>query len=304
MEWGSASAGGGRGDDEEEEVVEIDSLAGGPGFSVAMKGVLSACGIVVSDALEPDFPVIYVNRGFEVATGYRAAEVLGRNCRFLQCRGPFAQSRHPLVDAAVVTEIRRCLEEGLKFNGDVLNFRKDGSPFIARLQLTPMYGYGDGIITHYMGMQFFSDSDVDLGPLPLLLPSPSPGSVTVELARSTWIAPGSSSTDEPPASLPEAAGDDAGPTVGEAANVEAAATATVTGGNSCGRFDRRAIALLTDTSPRSDRRVEEEELFGCERECHADKSLATQLRQARAEKRRPRGQERSATASNKRLLGD
>lgn len=146
----------------------------------------------------------------------------------------------------------------------MLNFRKDGSPFMARLQLTPMYGYGDGIITHYMGMQFFSDSDVDLGPLP----SPSPGSVTVELARSTWIAPGNSSTDEPPACLPEAAGDDAGLTVGEAANVEA--TATATGGNSCGRFYRRAIALLTNTSPRGDRRVEEEELFGCERECHAD----------------------------------
>jgi clock-associated PAS protein ZTL len=35
--------------------------------------------MVVSDALEPDFPIIYVNRGFEDATGYRAEEVLGRN---------------------------------------------------------------------------------------------------------------------------------------------------------------------------------------------------------------------------------
>lgn len=130
----------------------------------------------------------------------------------------------------------------------MLNFRKDGSRFVARLQLTPMYG-GDGIITHFMGMQFFSDSDVDLGPSPLPLPSPA-GSVTVE--RSTWIAPGNSSTDQPPAAAslpPEAAGDDAGP------------TAAATGGNSCGRrLDRRAIALLTDTSPRSDRQVEEEEL--------------------------------------------
>jgi len=33
----------------------------------------------VSDALEPDFPLIYVNRVFEVFTGYRADEVLGRN---------------------------------------------------------------------------------------------------------------------------------------------------------------------------------------------------------------------------------
>jgi PAS domain-containing protein len=34
---------------------------------------------VVTDALEPDCPIIYVNRGFEEATGYRAEEVLGRN---------------------------------------------------------------------------------------------------------------------------------------------------------------------------------------------------------------------------------
>lgn len=34
---------------------------------------------IVSDALEPDFPLIYVNRVFEVFTGYRANEVLGQN---------------------------------------------------------------------------------------------------------------------------------------------------------------------------------------------------------------------------------
>lgn len=34
---------------------------------------------VVSDALEPDFPIIYVNKVFETFTGYGAHEVLGRN---------------------------------------------------------------------------------------------------------------------------------------------------------------------------------------------------------------------------------
>jgi hypothetical protein len=34
---------------------------------------------MVCDALEPDFPIIYVNSVFESATGYRAEEVLGRN---------------------------------------------------------------------------------------------------------------------------------------------------------------------------------------------------------------------------------
>ncbi|KAG8058125.1 hypothetical protein GUJ93_ZPchr0002g22951 [Zizania palustris] len=178
MEWDSDSDGSG--DEEEKEEVEVGGGDGGGGFSLAIEGVLGACGLVVSDALEPDFPIIYVNRGFEDATGYRAEEVLGRNCRFLQCRGPFAQRRHPLVDATVVTEIRRCIEEGTVFQGDLLNFRKDGSPFMARLQLTPIYG-DDEIITHYMGMQFFNDCDVDLGPLS--------GSTTKEIVRSTLIKP-------------------------------------------------------------------------------------------------------------------
>lgn len=80
MEWDSDSDGGGG--DEEEEEEEEELLGAGeavPGFSLAIEGVLGSCGMVVSDALEPDFPIIYVNRGFEDATGYRAEEVLGRN---------------------------------------------------------------------------------------------------------------------------------------------------------------------------------------------------------------------------------
>lgn len=34
---------------------------------------------VVADAFDPDYPIIYVNKVFEIFTGYRADEVLGRN---------------------------------------------------------------------------------------------------------------------------------------------------------------------------------------------------------------------------------
>ncbi|EAZ21757.1 hypothetical protein OsJ_05393 [Oryza sativa Japonica Group] len=191
MEWDSDSEGSGDEEEEEEEEEEEGVEVGGGGdggvgvgvgggFALAIEGVLGACWLVVSDALDPDFPIIYVNRGFEEATGYHAEEVLGRNCRFLQCRGPFAKRRHPLVDTTVVTDIRRCLEEGTVFQGDLLNFRKDGSPFMAKLQLTPIYG-DDETITHYMGMQFFNDSNVDLGPLSV--------STTKEIVRSTLITP-------------------------------------------------------------------------------------------------------------------
>uniref|UniRef100_A0A0D6QVR6 PAS domain-containing protein n=2 Tax=Araucaria cunninghamii TaxID=56994 RepID=A0A0D6QVR6_ARACU len=123
------------------------------------------CGFVVTDALEPDQPIIYVNTVFEYVTGYKAEEILGRNCRFLQYRGPFAQRRHPLVDSMVVSEIRRCLDEGIEFQGELLNFRKDGTPLVNRLRLTPIHG-DDGIITHIIGIQLFTEAKIELGPLP------------------------------------------------------------------------------------------------------------------------------------------
>nr|AML77894.1 putative LOV domain-containing protein [Phyla dulcis] len=117
--------------------------------------------IVVSDALESDFPVIYVNTVFEFSTGFRADEVLGRNCRFLQFRDPRAKRRHPLVDPVVVSEMRRCLDEGIEFQGELLNFRKDGTPLVNRLRLTPIHS-DDGIVTHVIGIQIFSEAKVDL----------------------------------------------------------------------------------------------------------------------------------------------
>ena len=39
----------------------------------------SRCGLIVTDALEIDHPIIYVNSNFEKLTGYSAEEILGRN---------------------------------------------------------------------------------------------------------------------------------------------------------------------------------------------------------------------------------
>nr|AML77904.1 putative LOV domain-containing protein [Platanthera clavellata] len=183
MEWDSDLEDPSGGEDEEEDLGATFLLNGGGSFSSAIKSALgsapSSYGLVVTDALEPDHPIIYVNEGFEKATGFHAEEVLGRNCRFLQCRGPFAQRRHSLVDSRVVSEIRRCMENGAVFQGDVLNFRKDGSPLMNRLQLIPIYE--DNETTHFLGIQFFTEATIDLGPLPGLLTKES----TRPISRST-----------------------------------------------------------------------------------------------------------------------
>ncbi|KAI5070399.1 hypothetical protein GOP47_0014742 [Adiantum capillus-veneris] len=143
----------------------VSCETGRPSKRLEMLLQSSPCGLIVSDALEPDHPIIYVNTVFEFITGYRAEEILGRNCRFLQYRGSFAQRRHPLVDATVASEMKRCISEGLEFQGELLNFRKDGTPLRNKLCLTPILG-DDGIITHVVGIQSFTEAKLDLGPLP------------------------------------------------------------------------------------------------------------------------------------------
>lgn len=57
----------------------VSSETGQPSRRLEMLLHSSPCGLIVTDALEPDHPIIYVNTIFEFITGYRAEEILGRN---------------------------------------------------------------------------------------------------------------------------------------------------------------------------------------------------------------------------------
>lgn len=67
------------GADEEEEGVEEEEEESELFSLKPLYYPTTPTSFVVSDAFEPDFPIIYVNKVFEVFTGYRADEVLGRN---------------------------------------------------------------------------------------------------------------------------------------------------------------------------------------------------------------------------------
>lgn len=84
MEWDSNSESDLSGGEEEEEVAEalgflLKKSGGGVPFPVDRLLQPAPCGFAVTDALEPDQPIIYVNSVFEMVTGYRAEEVLSRN---------------------------------------------------------------------------------------------------------------------------------------------------------------------------------------------------------------------------------
>ena len=104
---------------------------------------MAAEGVTIADARLPDRPLIYVNEGFERVTGYPAAEVLGRNCRFLQ---------GPDTDPAAVAGIRAAVAGERECVVEILNYRRDGTPFWNRLSITPVRDE-TGEVTHFIGIQ-------------------------------------------------------------------------------------------------------------------------------------------------------
>ena len=80
----------------------------------------TAEGITISDARLPDNPIVYVNEGFVRLTGYSREDILGRNCRFLQ---------GIKSDPASVDSLRQGIREGETTTVELLNYKKDGTPF-------------------------------------------------------------------------------------------------------------------------------------------------------------------------------
>jgi len=99
--------------------------------------------VVVSDPNIPDNPMIFVSEEFEAQTGYTPEESVGYNCRFLQ---------GPDTDAEAINAIRHALKARTRFTVDILNYRKDGTPFMNRLRIRPILGQ-DGALLYFIGAQ-------------------------------------------------------------------------------------------------------------------------------------------------------
>lgn len=97
----------------------------------------------ISDAQHPDMPILFASDGFYSATGYSPAEVIGRNCRFLQ---------GPETERQKVMEIRDAIREDRCCQVCLLNYRKNGSTFLNQFFLSPIKN-DQGIVTHYVGIQ-------------------------------------------------------------------------------------------------------------------------------------------------------
>jgi PAS domain S-box-containing protein len=107
----------------------------------------SPLAMVVTNPLRADNPIEIANPAFCALTGYSEVEVVGRNCRFLA-----GDRREPWVS----DQIRQALVEERSVLVDVLNYRRDGTPFRNGVMIAPIFDEGGKLA-------FFLGSQVDLG---------------------------------------------------------------------------------------------------------------------------------------------
>jgi len=99
--------------------------------------------MVVTDPRQADNPIVLANQAFLDLTGYSAAEIVGRNCRFLQGDG---------TSAAAVNDIRAAITEARELTIDILNYRKDGSAFWNQLHISPIHD-DEGCLLYFFASQ-------------------------------------------------------------------------------------------------------------------------------------------------------
>jgi PAS domain S-box-containing protein len=102
--------------------------------------------IVITEAEPFDLPgprIVYCNAAFTEATGYSQDEVLGKTPRILQGVDTDPKSR---------AKIRAALEQWKPIEIEVLNYKKDGTPFWVELSIVPVADER-GWYTHWVSVQ-------------------------------------------------------------------------------------------------------------------------------------------------------
>jgi len=104
---------------------------------------LSPIATVLSNPRLPDNPIVAANAAFCALTGYEESEIVGRNCRFLA---------GPNTEPWLTERIRRSLRDLRPSLTEILNYRKDGSPFRNAVLIAPLFG-ADGEVAWFLGSQ-------------------------------------------------------------------------------------------------------------------------------------------------------
>jgi PAS domain S-box-containing protein len=102
---------------------------------------------VVTNPRRNDTPIEIANPAFCSLTGYPESEIVGRNCRFLAGEA---------TEQWLTDQIRSAIDRRRPVLVDILNYRRDGTPFRNGVMVTPLFDEDGELV-------FFYGSQVDLG---------------------------------------------------------------------------------------------------------------------------------------------
>lgn len=108
---------------------------------LAMVAERTVNGVVITDA---DGKIEWVNQAFERMTGWSLGEIIGRKPgSFLQGKG---------TDSSVVTDMHQRILQKRGFSTQLINYRKDGSPYWVDVEVQPIED-AIGNVTHFMAIE-------------------------------------------------------------------------------------------------------------------------------------------------------
>jgi PAS domain S-box-containing protein len=103
----------------------------------------SPLAMVVTNPNRADNPIELANPAFCELTGYPEREIVGRNCRFLAGRD---------TEPNVRQQVRAAVEQQRPVLVDILNYRRDGTPFRNGVMIAPLFD-ANGTLSYFLGSQ-------------------------------------------------------------------------------------------------------------------------------------------------------
>ena len=114
----------------------INDVSTAPAYAIGQALEMISEGALIVDG---ERKVIYANPAFASITGYRRRDIIGRSCTVLH---------GPRTDPRAVEQATLSLASGRSYRGEMLNYRKDGTPFWNALTISPLRD-PLGAITHF-----------------------------------------------------------------------------------------------------------------------------------------------------------
>ena len=111
--------------------LSLEKILNDAQFSLSFLKILlenSYDSIIITDCTE-DTSIIYANKAFSRLTGYESSEVIGKSPKILQ---GVATDKH------VITDLIDSLKNESPFEGQAINYRKDGTYFIMNWRVLPL----------------------------------------------------------------------------------------------------------------------------------------------------------------------